>query len=82
MKIGDRVKRNTTERGYQGEGEIVEIDQSQGRARVKWEDKRTWYKLDRLMLVDSSKQPKPLTEDQKDRVLAEFKAYQESTKTR
>lgn len=52
MKIGDTVKRNTTERGYQGTGTVIEI--KDGRARVKWEDKRTWYAIARLIIVSEA----------------------------
>lgn len=55
MKVGDKVQRKTTERGYQGIGEIIEVDESQGRARVQWAANRTWYKMARLVVVDEER---------------------------
>lgn len=52
INIGDKVKRNTNERGYQGIGTVIEIDEKQARARVQWSDKRTWYKLARLIIIE------------------------------
>jgi hypothetical protein len=53
MEIGDKVRRNTAERGYQGEGYIVEIDGN--RARVQWEANKTWYNMARLVLITKAK---------------------------
>lgn len=51
MKIGDFVKRNTTDYLKDEIGEVVEIDAATNRARVRWPDKRTWFNMSRLILV-------------------------------
>ena len=38
--------------GYEDRvGTVIELDQPQSRARVKWSDKRTWIAFKRLRLV-------------------------------
>lgn len=51
MEIGSTVKRNVTDYLQDEIGVIIEIDAALNRARVKWPDKRTWYKMSRLILV-------------------------------
>jgi hypothetical protein len=49
LSVGDKVQRKVSCPYYSDEvGVIVEIDSDTGRARIKWEDKRTWYKLTML----------------------------------
>jgi hypothetical protein len=48
-RIGEEVKRDTNEAGYQGTGIIIKIEGS--RARVHWDNKKTWYRLDKLIGV-------------------------------
>jgi hypothetical protein len=54
LSIGQKVKRNTTDYLSNEIGEIIEIDEGLGRARVKWPDKRTWFKLERLIAVSDA----------------------------
>lgn len=54
MNIGDTVKRDTNELGYQGKGVIVEIDIVCNRARVQWETNKTWYNMERLVSLGSA----------------------------
>jgi hypothetical protein len=50
FSVGDKVRRNTSEAGYAVEvGEIIEIDYESKRARVRWPEKRTFYKLASLL---------------------------------
>ena len=48
-RIGDEVRRKTTEQGYQGTGVIVKIDGH--RAQVQWAENNTWYALEKLIEV-------------------------------
>ena len=50
LKIGEEVKRNTTEGDYENEcGVVIDIDLERGRARIQWEHNRTWYKISKLL---------------------------------
>lgn len=53
VNIGDTVRRNTTDYLSDEIGEVIEIDAGLQRARVKWPDKRTWFKCDRLIVVQA-----------------------------
>jgi hypothetical protein len=48
-RIGDEVRRKTTESHYQGTGVIVKIEGL--RAQVQWAENKTWYALDKLVEV-------------------------------
>lgn len=54
VNIGDTVRRNTTDYLSDEIGEVIEIDADRQRARVKWPDKRTWFKSDRLIVVQAA----------------------------
>lgn len=52
IKIGSKVKRNTTDYLQDEVGTVIDLDEVSGRARIKWDDKRTWFKISKLILVD------------------------------
>jgi hypothetical protein len=54
MKVGDRVRRNTNEPGYQGTGYVLLVDTVLQRAKVQWETNKTWYKISNLILIETS----------------------------
>ena len=51
LQIGDTVKRGNSSENIEQIGTIIEIDLITQRARVKWIDKRTYYKLASLIKV-------------------------------
>ena len=52
IQIGSKVKRDTNDYLADEIGEVIEIEAQTSRARVKWSDKRTWYKLSKLLPID------------------------------
>jgi hypothetical protein len=65
MNIGDKVRRNTAERGYQGIGYIVEIDNVCNRARIQWETNKTWYNMARLLLIGETETDSSLLQQER-----------------
>ncbi len=49
-RIGEEVRRDTSDRSYQKETGII-IKTEGDRGQVQWDDKKTWYKLDKLITV-------------------------------
>jgi hypothetical protein len=50
-RIGEEVRRDTSDSYYQKETGII-IKIAGDRGQVQWDDKKTWYKLDKLIAVN------------------------------
>jgi hypothetical protein len=49
-RIGEEVRRDTSDQHYQKDTGII-IRTEGDRGQVQWDDKKTWYKLDKLIPV-------------------------------